>query len=163
MGQWDIETIDDLAFEFSRAALFRRWLAMITDLIIIVLFSGIVITLLDSVQKSVPMISILIVGAIWFSYYFFMESRWGMTPGKMITSIRVVDEQGNPPDMGKTAIRTLARLIEANPFILGTLPAAISIFTSKASQRIGDRIAKTYVLRKSDLDAFANGGEEWDI
>src|ERR1041384_1419095 len=117
MGQWDIETIDDLAFEFSRAALFRRWLAMIVDLIIIVLFSAVVIALAAGLQKIMPTISILIVGAVWFCYYFFMESRWGMTPGKFITSIRVVDEQGNPPDMGKTAIRTLMRLIEANPFV----------------------------------------------
>ncbi len=160
MGQWDIDTISDLAFEFSRAALFRRWLAMVTDLIIIVVFSSIIISLLDALQKRVPVISIAIIGAVWFSYYFFMESRWGMTPGKWITSIRVVDEQGNPPDMGKTAVRTLTRLIETNPIVLGSLPAAISIFNSRASQRIGDRIAKTYVLRKRDLDAFANGNEE---
>jgi len=48
-------------------------------------------------------------------------------------------------------IRTLARLLEANPILLGGIPAGIAIFSSPRKQRIGDSLAGTVVVSRQDI------------
>jgi uncharacterized RDD family membrane protein YckC len=47
-------------------------------------------------------------------------------------------------------VRTLARLVEVNPLLLGALPAGIAILSSSRRQRIGDWLANTVVVRRDD-------------
>jgi uncharacterized RDD family membrane protein YckC len=44
-------------------------------------------------------------------YYTGMESLTGRTIGKLITKTKVVDENGNKPDLGTTFIRSLCRIV----------------------------------------------------
>jgi uncharacterized RDD family membrane protein YckC len=155
-----ITSIDDLAYEQSRSALFRRWLAADVDLLLIGTLVFTAISLNPLVHDNEPLLPITIGAVLWFSYYFFSESRWGATPGKLLLGLRVVDADGNVPSVGKTTVRTLMRLVEVNPVLMGALPAGLSIFSSKTSQRIGDRLAETYVLRKRDLESMPPG--EWE-
>ncbi len=157
-----IRTIDDLAFEFGRKALLRRWLAWILDTALLVAAVGGTILAIPSLNETGSR-SPIAIGIITFLLYFFvLESRWGITVGKLFVDIRVVDANGNPPGAFKTFLRTVMRVVEANPAILGSMPAAMSIFKSPVSQRIGDRMADTYVLRRKDLKLVLQQDENND-
>ena len=86
-------------------------------------------------------------------YYPVLEGFWGRTPGKLIAGTIVVDAAGRPPGIWKSVLRTLARLIEVNPLLVGGIPAGIVMLSSKTRRRVGDMLANTYVVRIKDLRA----------
>ena len=43
-------------------------------------------------------------------YYYFCESTWGRTPGKMILRMKVVTKKGEHPKRGRFILRTFLRL-----------------------------------------------------
>jgi uncharacterized RDD family membrane protein YckC len=45
-------------------------------------------------------------------------------------------------------IRTLLRVIEVNPLLLGAIPAGITVMSTERKQRIGDIVAKTVVVSR---------------
>ena len=84
-------------------------------------------------------------------YYPLLEGLTGRTLGKWLCGLKVVDESGRVPGIGKAVTRTLLRLVEINPLLSGGLPAAIAVFNSKSRQRLGDASARTWVLKNEDL------------
>jgi len=62
--------------------------------------------------------------------------------------VRNID--GTRGELKSHLIRTLARLLEANPILLGGIPAGIAIISSTRKQRIGDLLAGTVVVSKRD-------------
>jgi uncharacterized RDD family membrane protein YckC len=84
-------------------------------------------------------------------YFPVFEGIKGWTIGKYICRIRVIDIEGNPPGLMKATIRTLLRIGEANPLLIGGVPAIIAVCISKSHQRIGDMLAKTYVVKSKSL------------
>jgi uncharacterized RDD family membrane protein YckC len=84
-------------------------------------------------------------------YFPVFEGIKGWTIGKYICRIRVIDIEGNPPGLIKATIRTLLRIVEANPLLIGGVPAVIAVCISKRHQRIGDKFAKTYVVKSKSL------------
>ena len=83
---------------------------------------------------------------IIFAYLILMEAYVGWTLGKRILGMRVVDISGNKIGFLKSVIRNLLRLVDGLPAfnILGF----VLIVSSPQDQRFGDRIAKTYVIRR---------------
>ncbi|MBA7716988.1 hypothetical protein ES703_126073 [subsurface metagenome] len=83
---------------------------------------------------------------IIFAYFILMEAYVGWTVGKRILSTRVVDETGYKIGFTKSIIRNTLRLVDGLPAfnILGV----ILILSSPKGQRFGDRIAKTFVVRR---------------
>jgi uncharacterized RDD family membrane protein YckC len=67
----------------------------------------------------------------------------GKTPGKMLLGIQVVNHYGQPPHIGQTLIRNLARLFDVGTSGLGLL----MLLKSKRQQRLGDWLAGTQVIR----------------
>nr|QQZ49185.1 hypothetical protein JKL49_18910 [Phenylobacterium glaciei] len=63
----------------------------------------------------------------------------------------MVDAQGQRPAIWRVIVRTLTRLIEANPFLLGGIPAGLIANFTKRRQRLGDLLAGTYVVPVKDL------------
>ena len=63
----------------------------------------------------------------------------------------VVSADGNRATVKAHLIRTLARGLEANPFLLGGIPAGIAIVSSDRKQRVGDLLAGTVVVSKRVL------------
>lgn len=157
-----ILTIDDVAFEFGRKALLRRCLAWLLDTALLASAIGGTILAVPSLRETGSRSPIAIGILTCFLYFFVLESRWGITVGKLLLDIRVVDKHGNPPGAFKSFLRTLLRVLEANPAIFGAMPAAMCIFKSPVSQRIGDRMAETYVLRRKDLKLVPQADEEND-
>src|ERR1700692_2447293 len=68
--------------------------------------------------------------AIWIGaailYFPLCEGIWGRTVGKLITGLVVVDKDGHAPGILKAVVRTVLRLAEVNPLLLGGVPAGIA-------------------------------------
>ena len=140
----------------NSSVIIRRWLATWVDFL--ALGAGFFAAAMIFGGKSPGIaVSIWLVAAVL--YYPVMEWRWGRTLGKFVTGISVVDTLGNYPSLTKAVLRTLTRLIEVNPFLLGGIPAGIFAWFSKTRQRLGDRLAGTYVIpSKRVAEARSAGG-----
>jgi len=84
--------------------------------------------------------------SIYLSYFFAFERILSRTPGKFMTGLVVIRKDGSPMTTRGVLIRTILRVIEVNPILLGYAPAALSIIFSRSHQRIGDRLAGTIVV-----------------
>jgi uncharacterized RDD family membrane protein YckC len=79
-------------------------------------------------------------------YYVLLEGFFGLTVGKLITGIRVVDARtGGRPGLLAAVARTALRLIDG---IFGYLLALIVVVNSDRRRRLGDMAAKTSVVRR---------------
>ena len=87
----------------------------------------------------------------YFGYYFLSEVLCGNTLGKWSSGLCVRTVSGERCTRSQMSIRTLWRVLEVNPVLFGALPAGIAIFLSPRRQRIGDAIAGTVVVRRSQL------------
>jgi uncharacterized RDD family membrane protein YckC len=70
----------------------------------------------------------------------------GRTPGKVLVGIRTVDASGDPPGVGRAALRTTAWAIDAFPYVVPGLTGYAAAFGSTHHQRVGDRLAGTFVI-----------------
>lgn len=88
---------------------------------------------------------ILAVFAVQWSYPIYFEVRRdGVSPGKALVGLRVVDEQGLPITFRTSCLRTVMTLVDLMP-ALG-LTAFVSMSSNKKSQRLGDLLARTMVV-----------------
>jgi len=98
---------------------------------------------LTSGQEESAYIVTLIAISVWVNYMVFAEWRYGRTIGKAALGIRVVRLDGGRLTWNGALARNLLRL-----------PDLVAIFftvpTSEHRQRLGDRAAKTVVLRWTD-------------
>lgn len=81
-----------------------------------------------------------------FAYFIVTEAVWGGTPGKMLLGMRVVNEEdGLQIGWRRSAVRNLLRVIDVFPalYLVGFLLAV----SSPKTQRLGDRVARTVVIR----------------
>jgi uncharacterized RDD family membrane protein YckC len=70
----------------------------------------------------------------------------GRTPGKRLTHLRVLRDDGSPVDLQASAIRNLVRLVDG-PLLL-YLPTLAGIAATRRNQRPGDMAAGTVVVRE---------------
>ncbi len=130
-----------------------RFVAILIDTIVIAIVTGIVTALLNpSVSVIIaPNLLAFVVGAasafITFFYFVLMEGAYGQTIGKMIVQIQVVQVTGTKISYGDAVVRTILRIIDAIPYFIPYLLGAILIWTSDEKQRLGDRVARTVVVR----------------
>lgn len=100
--------------------------------------------------KQVPdtQIALQILAAVlaYLGYFLVFESLFCTTPAKFMNGLVVRDFNGGRCSFRQTLIRTLFRLLEVNPALLGFLPAAASIIWSRHKQRFGDKVARTVVV-----------------
>jgi uncharacterized RDD family membrane protein YckC len=84
---------------------------------------------------------------IYLGYFLVFETFFSRTPFKMLFGLIVLQLDGERLTAAKALIRTLFRVIDANPALIGGLPAALCIYFSKLKQRWGDMAAGTIVVR----------------
>lgn len=142
-------SIEQIALNMKNEIIFLRWVGAWIDFGVIFLFmlvSGLTVF-------GIPTMRAYAVVNICFCilYYSVLEGFLGWTVGKLVMKIRVVNSSGNPPGVWKASIRTLTRMLEVNPIILGGLPAGLIATQSKSKQRLGDKITKTYVIPSRHL------------
>ncbi len=84
---------------------------------------------------------------IIFAYFILMEAYVGWTVGKRILGMGVVDGTGNKIGFSKSLLRNLLRLVDGIPAL--NILGIILIISSPEGQRVGDRIAKTFVTEST--------------
>ena len=87
----------------------------------------------------------LIMFVICALYYTLLEGSIGATLGKLVCRIRVVGEDGSQCSYGQAFNRNLLRVVDG---LFGYLIGAILIWNSPKCQRLGDRVARTVVVKK---------------
>lgn len=102
--------------------------------------------------KGTPALIVISVSFLFtFIYYFLLEASFGVTLGKIIIGIQVVNKDGGKCSMGASFIRNLLRIVDG--LILYLVGFLFAIF-SKTRQRLGDRIAGTVVIEKKFHKAY---------
>ena len=89
---------------------------------------------------------VVITLVIVFFYYLTMESVLGATLGKLFCRLRVIEENGQSASLGNVFIRNFLRIVDYPLFFL---IAVIAMESSPLNQRLGDRAAKTLVIKKT--------------
>lgn len=79
----------------------------------------------------------------WLNYYALCEWRWGATLGKQALGLQVVSSTGSGLSINSAVVRNLLRPVDA----LVGLPVMLA---SASRRRIGDRLARTVVVRSRD-------------
>lgn len=122
-----------------------RILAFIIDNL---LASILAIAMVALLKVNHPLINGAILSLTYLGYYLVFEALWSRPPGKLIQGLEVCKLDGSCCDFKAAMIRTILRLFEVNPVLLGGLPAGMAIISSERNQRLGDRLAGTIVRSK---------------
>jgi len=102
----------------------------------------------DHLSDLQAYIGVLVFASLWFNYFSFCEWRWGQTIGKNAVGLEVRSLDGAERlTFGQASIRNLLRLIDF--FVVGEL----MIVTTKRQQRLGDKAARTVVVRRAPKTA----------
>ncbi len=104
--------------------------------------------------KAVPF---LIVIGLWIAYFPAMEGLAGATMGKFALGLRVVRVDGGKIGLPAALIRCFGRIIDGFPYLIPYLVGAIVAWSSPTHQRIGDRWAKTVVIRAGSNANMGSG------
>jgi uncharacterized RDD family membrane protein YckC len=84
-----------------------------------------------------------------FLYWSVLPGITGWTVGKLATGIRVVAEDGSmPAGVGRNLVRQLMGVADYFPYFLPGLTGFIVALASSEDRRVGDMVAKTYVVRR---------------
>ena len=75
-----------------------------------------------------------------------LQGLTGWTVGKLITGIRVVREDGRPPGLLKALVRWLLWVVDGFPYFLPLVGFIVGL-TTVGHRRVGDMVAKTFVVR----------------
>ena len=106
------------------------------------LFGDAINVLYDESPEAAGIAGIALASA-WFNYFAFAEWRWGQTIGKNATGIEVASLDGAERlTFGQASIRNVLRLVDF--FVIGW----IMVIATKRKQRLGDKAAKTVVVRR---------------
>ncbi|NOZ90730.1 MAG: RDD family protein [Epsilonproteobacteria bacterium] len=142
--------------EYQIATLGKRAMAYFIDDIIVSIFLFIIfyeklIVIYQEVQSSADYTSLvvylqentLIFILLRIVYQTFFVWQNGMTPGKMLVKIKVVDiDTGRTPNFGTALLRASIRIISESVFYIGYIMA----FFNPLVQTLHDKLAKTVVV-----------------
>ena len=88
----------------------------------------------------------------YFAFFVLLQGLTGASPGKLLTGLRVVDEEGRRAGVGRSLVRTLLWVIDGAPWFL-PLVGFVTGLTSTGHRRVGDLAAKTYVVSRAAVGA----------
>jgi len=165
-----IETPENVELEFELAGIGTRFGAAFLDSIFFLLMligfwlAYLLVMLLLGISSLTWLVKIIVyVGTlgivatwagillVWIGYFVWFETRWnGMTPGKRIMALRVVNERGYPVTSLAVLLRNVLRIVDFLPgfYALGLL----SIFVNGNYQRLGDMVGGTIVVKQRAYD-----------
>ncbi len=136
-----------------------RFVALLIDIIILGVITSVVTLPFQSGVSVDPATGAVSIGALFYAgiivsfviellYYTLLLGRYGQSVGKMAVKIKVVKEtDGSPITYGAAFVRSILLLIDAIPYVIPYLLGAILIWSSDKKQRLGDRVARTVVVR----------------
>ena len=98
------------------------------------------------VPENLPVVKAIFFFLIYLAYFVVLEGLWSRTLGKFFQGLMVRKLDGSRCDWKAALIRSVLRVFEVNPLLLGGLPAGLVVIASKRKQRIGDLLAGTVVV-----------------
>lgn len=143
-----IATPEGVELELVLAGAGSRFIAAVIDFaleVLLIVLSALVTIDLIGGGIGDALLAIAVFAALYVYDVAFEVLGGGRTPGKRITHLRVVRDQGNPVDLPASAIRNLLRVIDLLPsaYLVGLM----SVLLTKRNQRLGDLAAGTLVIR----------------
>lgn len=81
---------------------------------------------------------------IIFTYFIFLEWLTGLTAGKYLLKMKVINTEGGKITLKQSLARNFGRLIDGLPCF--NIIGMVSIYTSEKRQRVGDKLAGTFVI-----------------
>lgn len=152
VSEWRIDTPEQVNLSFDLAGIASRFLAVLLDMLFQSIAFLILFLVLGSALRTQALsswgIAFLIIAAfvVFYVYFILFEGfTKGKTPGKMICGLCVMRRDGRPLDWSSNLARNLLRLLDFLPLIYGV--GFLSMFFSRESQRVGDMVAHTIVVR----------------
>jgi len=149
-----IATPEGVLFRLPLAGPASRLCAMLLDIVIVLGTVNGVGLLVYWIFAKAPGFGVMVITlaqfAIGFAYSALLEGLWnGQTIGKRLFHLRVIDQTGLPLRIEQAWVRNLMRVFDALPFAY--LAGGISVLSSPLTQRFGDRVAGTLVVREAPL------------
>lgn len=130
--------------QLQYVSVWPRFFAVLIDGILV----GIVNVIISFALGSGSSLATIVAVIIAFGYFIVLEALQGATLGKMALGLRVVKTDGTPISWSESVVRNLLRIVDEIPFVIPYLLAAILVWNSPTRQRLGDRVAKTVVVRR---------------
>lgn len=127
------------------ASFARRLGAALLDSLVWIIGLGFFNPVDAGTNETAAAIYALVVASAWFNYFAICEWRWGQTIGKNATGIRVLPLEGGKLTWQGAALRNLLRLVDLPLALVGI--DYLIVRGSPRRQRLGDRAAKTIVVR----------------
>ena len=144
------ESPDVPAVSTSNTVLPRYMAAVIDNIAAMVL----AVLVAKSIPDDLAILQLAAAVATYLGYYLLLEGLLARTPGKLATGLVVIQLDGRRCSWRQALVRTVFRLVEVNPALLGALPAAVCIVVSQNHQRFGDRVAGTFVVPADRWGSF---------
>ena len=146
-----ILTPEHVPIRLSPAGLGSRFLALLTDVTIILGTLSILRLALSAIAAFSPGVAEAIVTTAGFvlfvGYPIFFELRHqGRTPGKRAFGLRVVDGRGLPIRLEQSFVRNIVRALDFAPLFYG-VGGLVSLF-DRDRRRLGDILADTLVVHE---------------
>lgn len=166
-----IETHENVTIEYETANVGTRMIAYIIDIIILygtLIAIGITVFILSfaSILKYAERLEFgtdvfryiayfIIAKFILDNFYFIFFERImkGQTPGKKVMKLRVISTTGEAETFLMSVVRNFFRIADQLP--AGNLIGGVLVFFGAKSQRLGDRIANTMVVKVADIKKFS--------
>jgi uncharacterized RDD family membrane protein YckC len=168
MSSVPISTPFNISLDFEIAPFFKRVLASLLDLLIMVLYANAIKFFLSSIliinKEQIIALDIVFVTVPLFFYHLLFEVAFhGQSPGKMAMGIRVMSLEGGDPVISQYLLRWFFRVWEWPLVFSFVLPdfwvilqilmvgffgliVVIVIAVTNKSQRLGDLAANTVVV-----------------
>lgn len=150
-----INTTQNVVIDYEVASSGERVLARLLDLaffaaytvLMYVIFGKLLSTFSGNLQTEIGTAIFLLIPIPVITYTLWCETLFnGRSFGKMILGLKVVKTDGTPAGLGDFAFRWITRILEGETGIFTALALPVALISNK-SQRIGDMIAGTIVIR----------------
>lgn len=160
MKNFDLVTSHNITIENQLASILDRFLALVIDLCIVLAWLWITSMIAESLARSnrydylfessrseyyYMYLWFLFLPVLFFYHLAFEIFAGGASPGKKVMGIKVVNLNGQNPNINECFLRWTFRGVELG-LTLGAL-AAIFVSSSEKGQRMGDMIARTVVIK----------------
>lgn len=161
--QLNIDTPELVSIELPLAGIGSRFIAILVDsliliaaIILLVILAAFILPALSnygvkSTSWGVGIFLFILFLLIWGYFALFEAFNNGRTLGKRVAKIRVIHQSGRGVNFVEALARNLVRAIDYIPGFYGV--GIVAMFLSRRSQRLGDMVAGTLVVREREVEA----------
>lgn len=103
--------------------------------------------------RAAAFYAIVLLGGL--AYWVVLPGLRGATLGQRILGVRVTGEDGRPPGVARSFVRQLLWIIDGLPWLIPFVVGFITAMVSRGHQRVGDMVARTWVVRAGTQTAAA--------